>query len=265
MNILITSGYNQSLHTIALINELIKQNHKIIGCLIVNTYQLDRLSKYVKMYGWNNVLSKFKNSVLGLKSDKIGETFYIKQFLNDRSIDFKSVISICEHYNIKRYKVSNLNDLKTTNVLRENNIDLIVYSGGGILKKDLINISRFGVINAHAGELPFFRGMNVVEWALINKIRPKISVHMIDTGIDTGDILLSKDIYFSETNSLTEIRGISVVQEIEALIEVLSNFHRYYKNKTKQLHASGKQYFVMHKTLVSLISKNIKTIKKALN
>jgi len=173
------------------------------------------------------------------------------------------VISICEHYNIKRYKVSNLNDLKITNLLSEHNIDLIVYSGGGILKKDLINISRFGVINAHAGELPFFRGMNVVEWALINKKRPKISVHMIDRGIDTGDILLSKDICFSETNSLTEIRGISVVHEVEALTEVLSNFHKYYKKKTKQLQAHGKQYFVMHKTLVSLVSKNIKTITKS--
>ena len=53
------------------------------------------------------------------------------------------------------------------------------------------------------------------------------------------------------------------MHEVEALLEVLSNFHKYYKIKTKQLEARGKQYFVMHKTLVSLVSKNIKTITKA--
>lgn len=262
MNILITSGYNQSLHTIALINELIKQNHKIVGCMLVNTYQLNRLSIYVKMFGWNKVFSKFKNSVLGIGSNKMKETFFIKKYLSDKNIKFKNVTDICKHYNIKLHKISNLNDSRTSNALSGSSIDLIVYSGGGILKKDLINISHLGAINAHAGELPYFRGMNVVEWALINKKRPKISVHMIDSGIDTGDIMLIKDINFNETNSLTEIRGLSVVQEVEALLEVLTNFNEYYKNKIKQSKASGKQYFVMHKTLVSLISNNIKNIKQ---
>lgn len=59
-----------------------------------------------------------------------------------------------------------------------------------IFKSRLITLPRLKTINCHAGKLPFYRGRNVLNWALINDEKEfGITVHYIDAGIDTGDIL----------------------------------------------------------------------------
>jgi len=47
-----------------------------------------------------------------------------------------------------------------------------------------------GVINFHAGKLPFYRGRNVINWAIINgETEIGLTAHHVDDGIDTGDII----------------------------------------------------------------------------
>ena len=46
------------------------------------------------------------------------------------------------------------------------------------------------IINCHAGKLPFYRGRNILNWALINDENEfGITVHYVDEGIDTGPII----------------------------------------------------------------------------
>ena len=62
-----------------------------------------------------------------------------------------------------------------------------------IFHKNIINIPTLGAINCHAGKLPFYRGRNVLNWVLINdESEFGVTVHYIDEGIDTGDIILQK-------------------------------------------------------------------------
>jgi len=62
-----------------------------------------------------------------------------------------------------------------------------------IFKEEIIDLPRLGIINCHAGKLPFYRGRNVLTWAIINdETEFGITVHFIDGGIDTGDIILQK-------------------------------------------------------------------------
>lgn len=62
-----------------------------------------------------------------------------------------------------------------------------------IFKGRMVNHPPLKAINCHAGKLPFYRGRNVLNWALIND-EPEfgITVHYMDEGIDTGDIILQK-------------------------------------------------------------------------
>jgi methionyl-tRNA formyltransferase len=57
-------------------------------------------------------------------------------------------------------------------------------------------------LNAHAGKLPQYRGRNIINWALING-EPEIglTVHLVDDGIDTGDILLQRTLPIEWTAS----------------------------------------------------------------
>ena len=49
----------------------------------------------------------------------------------------------------------------------------------------------FGVLNCHMGILPKYRGMDVVEWPFLENDRLNVGItcHLMDKGIDTGDIL----------------------------------------------------------------------------
>ena len=89
------------------------------------------------------------------------------------------------------------------------------------MKEKIIKIAKYGVLNAHSGQLPFFRGMNVVEWSLFYNVSPTITVHMINSKIDEGEILYIKKIFFDNHFTIQDFRGQSVVDEIESILMVM--------------------------------------------
>lgn len=94
-----------------------------------------------------------------------------------------------------------------------------------IFRKDIINVPRLKTINCHAGKLPFYRGRNILNWALINDETDfGITVHYIDEGIDTGDIILQnsypitdKDDYSTLLNIAHEKCATLLVQAIKQI------------------------------------------------
>lgn len=62
-----------------------------------------------------------------------------------------------------------------------------------IFKERIRNLPPLSIINCHAGKLPYYRGRNILNWVLINDEKEfGITVHYVDAGIDTGDIILQK-------------------------------------------------------------------------
>jgi methionyl-tRNA formyltransferase len=96
-----------------------------------------------------------------------------------------------EKLNVPYIPVKDVNDLEFLKVMDRYEPDLLVsMSFNQILRKDIIDYARLGFINCHAGALPFYRGRNPLNWALINgESSFGITVHYVDEGIDTGDIV----------------------------------------------------------------------------
>jgi hypothetical protein len=64
-----------------------------------------------------------------------------------------------------------------------------------IFRRELMSLPPLRTVNCHAGKLPFYRGRNVLNWALINDEKEfGITVHYVDEGIDTGDVILQRAI-----------------------------------------------------------------------
>lgn len=116
-----------------------------------------------------------------------------------------------EANNIKIYQPKSIKkDENLINILRELKPDaFITVAFGQILSKELLDIPKFGTINMHASLLPKYRGPNPIQWAIINGDKVTgITTMLSDTGIDTGPMLLKKEIKISEnmdTFELTEI------------------------------------------------------------
>ena len=59
-----------------------------------------------------------------------------------------------------------------------------------IFGKKILNLMKNKIINCHAGLLPFYRGRNVLNWALVNGEKYfGVTTHLINDKIDEGNII----------------------------------------------------------------------------
>ena len=87
-------------------------------------------------------------------------------------------------------EVGNLNESPALDTLRECAPDLGVVLGTRILKRPTFSIPALGCINLHKGKVPEFRGMPPAFWELYEGAESAgVTVHFVDEGLDTGDII----------------------------------------------------------------------------
>jgi len=92
-----------------------------------------------------------------------------------------------------------------------------------IFKSAIINLPRLKTINCHAGKLPFYRGRNVLNWALINDEKEfGITVHYVDEGIDTGDIILQKVYPVTDNDNYFSLLEIAYEKCADVLYEAIN-------------------------------------------
>lgn len=256
MKILVTTGHKKSRYTLALLNNLLKNENYQIQCVEVKTFNYKRFKKYLKQYGINKLLKKFVINFFDIKTEISNETLPIKEYMKEQNIPFCSIKSFCDSNGIKHYLTKNLNSENLVSHLSNQQFDLVIYSGGGILRKDFIKIPKIGVLNSHSGYLPTFRGMNVIEWSLLNNFEPHTTIHFIDSGIDTGKILYHEKI--PKSNDLYMIRGNAVVHNLKLISLVLNDLSYYIDNSIFQKKEDGKQYFVMHDSIKNHVIEKLK-------
>lgn len=63
-----------------------------------------------------------------------------------------------------------------------------------ILKGKILSIPKIGWVNFHPSYLPFNRGKHPNFWCLVDETPCGVSLHFIDEGIDTGDLIFKKEI-----------------------------------------------------------------------
>jgi methionyl-tRNA formyltransferase len=65
-----------------------------------------------------------------------------------------------------------------------------------ILKSQLLGAPRKGFVNTHPSLLPHNRGKHYNFWALVEQAPFGVTLHRVDSGVDTGDIVAQKPIYY---------------------------------------------------------------------
>ena len=103
----------------------------------------------------------------------------------------------------------NINSKEFTMLIAGMDCDLFIsMSFNQIFRKQMINFPRLATINCHAGKLPSYRGRNVLNWALINDEKEfGITVHYVDEGVDTGDILLQEAYPITDDDNYHSLLG----------------------------------------------------------
>jgi len=79
---------------------------------------------------------------------------------------------------------------------------IIVVGYGRLIPQWMIDLPRLGNINLHASLLPKYRGAAPIQWAIAcGETVTGVTTMKIDSGLDTGDILLQKDIPIEPTDT----------------------------------------------------------------
>jgi folate-dependent phosphoribosylglycinamide formyltransferase PurN len=142
-------------------------------------------------------------------------------------------------------RVNRLNSPELVQVIRSSRIRYLVNGGAGIFREPLVSLPDLVIVNGHAGALPAFRNMNIVEWALFTGNPVVGTVHRVDAGIDTGPILLERRLDLSGARSVQAARDIAF-EQVARLVAPAVVGHARNEIEERVQPREGTRWYVMH-------------------
>ena len=126
------------------------------------------------------------------------------------------------------YQPAKLRDPATREFLSRFRPDaIVVVAYGRIIPPWMIELPRLGCINLHASLLPKYRGAAPIQWALIQGERKTgVTTMKIDPGMDTGDILLQREIEIREGDTTETLMDRLSVLGAALMVETLPKLER---------------------------------------
>jgi peptidoglycan/xylan/chitin deacetylase (PgdA/CDA1 family) len=113
-----------------------------------------------------------------------------------------SIAELGEKYVVPIHAVGSLNSAEAIRVLGECGADLGIVLGTRVLKASTFGVPRMGCINLHKGKVPEYRGMPPGFWELYDGASSAgVTVHFVDKGLDTGDIVATGSISILKTET----------------------------------------------------------------
>lgn len=167
-----------------------------------------------------------------------------------QNLQYRSLKSLASDLKIPYSVVPDHNHPRSLEIIGRLNPDIILFTGGGILRAPLLNIPRLGTLNCHTGILPQYRGMDVVEWTAVERNIDSagfgVTLHYMDEGVDTGPILIKKKMFASPDATFETIRAELETLMVDLMIQGVRQLAEGSLIPEQQALKEGRQYFVMH-------------------
>jgi folate-dependent phosphoribosylglycinamide formyltransferase PurN len=262
MRVAVTAGYWSSKTAIALMHGLRRRGHTVPICLVASVLGWKRIRGYWRAYRADLWTMATRRLLGGSRPsrDQADDMRPLAAYLEGENIRSRTVKEAAREIGARAVVARDLNGASSVAALKNAQVDVLVYSGGGILRPNLLKVPARGTLNAHSGPLPGIRGMNALEWSLLLGIRPEITIHFIDAGVDTGPILSFLSIHLESTDSIPSLRGKAALIGVCGLLDAVDNLETLGRQARSQSPEDGKQYFVMHPRLKQIAERRISTL-----
>ncbi len=108
--------------------------------------------------------------------------------------------------------------------IRELGPDLLITAAyGKIISKEMLDVPTLGCINVHGSLLPAYRGAAPIHWSIINGEKiTGITTMFTDVGLDTGDMLLKRELEIGSDMTAGELHDAMAVLGAEVLKDTLT-------------------------------------------
>lgn len=146
-----------------------------------------------------------------------------KPFGRGKKIRKSEVKKKAEELGLKIYQPNKIKNDESVAFLESLKPDLIiVIAYGQLLSKRVLDIPRYGCVNVHASLLPVLRGAAPINWAIINGHKKTgVTTMKMDVGLDTGDMMLKKDVDITENMTAGELYDRLSVIGAELVVETV--------------------------------------------
>ncbi len=140
----------------------------------------------------------------------------------------KTPVKECaEKYGIEVYQPEKLKDNEEA-IEKLKNIDadlFIVVAYGKILRKEILDLPKYGCINVHGSLLPKYRGAAPIQYSIIKgETKTGVTTMFMDDGIDTGDMLCKSEIEIDAEDTYETLHDKLKVIGADCLIETLNKY-----------------------------------------
>ena len=112
------------------------------------------------------------------------------------------------------------------NKIKNLNPDIMVVCAYGlILPKAMLNIPKLGCVNIHVSLLPRYRGAAPIARAILSGDSVSgVTIMQMDAGLDTGDILLQKELEITPQTTAFELQDSLAVLGGDMIVDYLNNY-----------------------------------------
>ena len=157
----------------------------------------------------------------------------------------------------RRLRISRhaLHDPPVLRWLQKKEYDVGLHAAGVIYRRPLLQAFRRGVLNAHIGILPAYRGRSVMEWSILHGDETGVSVFFMDEGIDTGpEIVLREAVPVTGKGNVAAAKEHLFDQDARMYRRALERVARHdYEPEAMQAAQDGTRYYVMSELLKEVV------------
>ncbi|HWR31994.1 MAG TPA: formyl transferase [Chitinophagaceae bacterium] len=165
-------------------------------------YSIDHVIVESPLRGWALAKKRFKRRGLLTTAGQILFIVFVAKLLKAVSKKRVRIIKAAYGFNetpVKEEKkkyVGSVNDEDCINFIKNIKPGIILVNGTRILSKKLLESTDAIIMNMHTGITPRYRGVHGGYWSLVKNDKENcgVTVHLVDNGIDTGNILYQKNI-----------------------------------------------------------------------
>ncbi|MBI1852856.1 MAG: hypothetical protein HYR85_21150 [Planctomycetes bacterium] len=166
---------------------------------------------------------------------------------------FVSPAEAARHLGVPVKFVSNLNDNEAVAILDAHGPEVCVLSGVGLLAEPQRVLSPLGMINAHSGMLPEYRGLDAVAWSMLEGFPIGCTVHAVDGGVDTGSVFSAYDL--SAVECANGVKRSLRQAKLSLLRGTLHALGRGNGSVRRQRDSDGRRFYRMHPLLRAILAK----------
>lgn len=155
-----------------------------------------------------------------------------------KKVQYTPVKKAALELGLEVYQPDNINSEEAIKKIREINPDfIVVVAYGQILKKDVLNIPKYGSYNIHASLLPKYRGAAPLNWVLIDGEKETgVTIMEMEEGLDTGDMILSKSIPINEDDDTETLHDKLSILGGELIVKALEKIEKGEETRIPQNH-----------------------------